>query len=141
MSFQPITGTGIGPSLLGVGDPIKFIRPVDNDPLEDRTDSRDLHGDRDSKGTNYIKTVLLVVISALIFVSIVALFDVLRNALDNYYAKQALENPASGNTETDIAATEIANQYNLLSSIVFASITSLISIILIIILILVMKCL
>ena len=59
----------------------------------------------------------------------VSIYDVLRNMINNYYAKKALENPKAKNTKQDIISTEIANKEGLTASIIFSLICIIIAVI------------
>ena len=129
MSFLPIDYGSLSPSLLGVGDPIKFLRPK-RIQFKGKANKEDGPGPS-MKRNREINTTILIIISAIIFISVVALYDILRNYITNKYATKALEDPRSENTKTDIAKTEIANLNGLYSSICFALIVILSAIILI----------
>jgi hypothetical protein len=68
-------------------------------------------------------TIVLIIISAIIFVTVVAIYDLIRTAIDNYFANQALIDPNSHNTPDEIEAAQIANQNVFVASVVFAGIT------------------
>ena len=82
MSFQPIT-PGFGQSLLGIAS---------NDLLIGRQPSRDVYSKR-LTGPKNSNIILNVIITAIIFVSIVSVYDILRSSINNYYAKRALIDP------------------------------------------------
>lgn len=67
-----------------------------------------------------IHTVILVMISAILFVTIIAMYDVVRNFIKDYYAKTELEVHRNELPTEDIIEAELANRENLQSSIVFA---------------------
>jgi len=129
MSFQPLS-EGLSSSLLGVADPVKFVDPV-------RYEGR-IHAPFPSEPT--IKyTLLIIIISAIIFVTALSVYDVVRNLINNYFAKQALLNPVSNNTKEDIDRTLIANRGGLISSSIFSVFCIILAIILIPILISLIK--
>lgn len=111
MSFHPLS-PGTGQALLGAS---QAFQSSDDDSLFERRISGPKQRVRSTKGT-----LIIVIISAIIFVTIVAIYDVIRNAINNYYAKIALINPIAGNTAQNINSTVIANKQALISSIVFA---------------------
>jgi len=127
-AFVPLEHTGLTTSLLGTGDPVKYLPEARSE--EPRNIYRRIHGS-ERKITPNSYTIILIVISALIFITVVAVFDVVRNAINNYYAKKALKDPRSNNTKRDIERAVIANKNNFYSSVTFAFITLFISIILI----------
>src|SRR5581483_762719 len=116
MSFHPLSG-GFSSSLLGTADPVKFT-----DPLRDEAQimDRPIHGPAPLRHHTIMYTIIIIVISALIFITIVAIFDVIRNYIINYYARLALTDPNSHNTEEDIVRTLIINRDSFISSGVFA---------------------
>ncbi len=117
MSFHPLS-PGIDQSLLGVGanpDLIDISRYINRD-FVDRAHYLA------KEGNNMSKLVLTVIISAIIFVTVVAIYDVIRNVINNYYAMKALTNPEAENSEHEINSTLIANNDGFISSMVFAGI-------------------
>ena len=121
MSFVPLNG-GFSESLLGVGttnliDMAKF----NEKGLED------LHPEK----TGLTNSILLVVISAIIFVTVVSFYDVLRTFINATFAKVALEDPRAQNTEQDIISTEIANKEAVISSITFFGLSLLLGILIV----------
>lgn len=137
MSFTPLSG-GTSTALIGAIEPTKFIsiRASDdvyqNDPNE--LYARRVHRPLD-RTENMKYTIVIVMISALIFVTVIAIYDVIRNAINNYYANIALLDPNSHNDPDDIERTQIANNNELWSSMVFAAVCLVSAIILIILLI------
>lgn len=128
MSFHPLS-PGISQSLLGVGanpDLLDSSRYINRDYID-----RSHYLSEGKVPSGYTKLILTVIISAIVFVTIVAIYDVLRNAINNKYAKIALEDPAAQNTQESINSTEIANQQALISSIVFAILCILSAIVLV----------
>lgn len=136
MSFTPLA-PGINNALLGAADPGKFIDPYRSDvksfserDLEDRR----IHDTR-SRLQPITYTLIIIIISAIIFVTVIAIYDVFRNLISNHYASIALNDPDSDNTPEDIERTQIANQQALVASIIFAIFCIITAIILIFILI------
>ena len=141
MSFRPIQ-QGFSSSLLGVADPTIFVTPLRPDTgvlgkdftgdksLEDRR----IHGGRDKTQTIRY-TLIIIVISAIIFVTVIAIYDVLRIIITNFYAKAALTDPKAQVTPTDLTRTLIANYESFLATLVFALIAIFLALILIPILI------
>jgi hypothetical protein len=110
MAFHTLS-PGTGQALLGASQGVQF----DDDSLFDRRISGPRQTVRSTKGT-----LIIVIISAIIFVTIVAIYDVIRNSINNYYAKIALTNTQAQNTTQYINSNLIANTQALISSIVFA---------------------
>jgi formate hydrogenlyase subunit 3/multisubunit Na+/H+ antiporter MnhD subunit len=114
MSYIPSNPSTIGiqSSLLGVGAQPKII--------DERLDNTQLHGAVASKTSSNMHVVLIIVLSALIFVTAVALFGVIRGFLDLYFSTLSLNDKRSHNTQQDIDRTIIADNYALMAIIVFA---------------------
>jgi len=121
MSFLPISTKNLQESLLGIGDPTKLLESRRDDLM-----SRHIHGPRESSGA-----ILLVVISAIIFITTVAVFDIIKGSINNYYSKISLTDPNSNNTNKDIQRTLIANRGSLASNFIFAMICIIIAIVII----------
>jgi ABC-type Fe3+ transport system permease subunit len=105
-SFQPLRG-GTASALLGTGG------------VRDDLYSRRIHGPEEQE-TGALFTIGVIVLSAIIFVTVVAIYDVIRNLINNYYSALALRDPRSGNSAQDIESALIANYNTLVSSAVFA---------------------
>ncbi len=130
MSFTPISG-GLSSALSGSIEPTKLLLSSRND-IRDLSDRR-IHSPESNKQSHIMYTILIIIISALIFVTIIAIYDVIRNAINNYYAAISLDDPNSHNNPQDIERTKIANQNALWSSMVFAAICIVSAFILIVI--------
>lgn len=115
MSFTPLKG--FSTSLSGAVEPSKFY--LTRDEWREDLYSRRIHPLED-KAESIRYTILIVIISAILFVAVIALYDVLRNLTVNYFADRALRDPRSNNTQQDIESTNVANENTLLASIVFA---------------------
>lgn len=153
MSFTPIS-SGLSTALSGAIEPTKFLDITRSDIRSDSGDkiiirnenvrsdvleNRHIHGPSERKEDKIRYTIIIVMISAIIFVTTVSIYDVIRNALNTYYANLALTDPNSHNTNEDIERTKIANQNQLWSSMVFSAICIFSAIILILILIYMIK--
>lgn len=127
MSFLPLEGN-LSESLLGIGTTRPILRSPRyiNRSLSSRLNPEEVEG---THGESINKLILTVIISAIIFVTFVALYDVLKNYINNHYARIALEDPRAENSEHDIIKTEIANQESLISSMVFAGVCIVIAVI------------
>ena len=109
MAFHPLQG-GINSSLLGIGVAPRI--------LDSNNQGRELYPRRiDSGGRE--NTIFVIIMSAVIFITIISIADVIRNYINNYYARRALRNPLSRNTQKEINNTLIANQEGLNASITF----------------------
>lgn len=111
MSYLPLQA-GFNQSLLGVGaSPNTFDLDLrDTDQLYGK-----LHG------SSKKNTIVVIIVSALIFITVISLFDVIRNIIHNKYAKLALTNPKTKLKKTDITNTLIANHEGLIASISFSA--------------------
>lgn len=125
MAFQP-TLSGFNSSLYGMADPARFF---DSNRLESRNDlyEQKIHSN-ENNSRSIIYTLIIIIISAIIFVTIISLFDVIRGYITNYYANQALIDPISQNTPIDITRTNLANQENQTANITFFIVCIVISI-------------
>lgn len=126
MSFTPIRG-GLSTALSGTVEPTKFMDAERYDARSDDLYSRRIHGPA-NKPQALRHTIIIVIISAIIFVTTVALYDVIRNAINVYFANLALTDPNSHNTPEEIENVQISNQNALWSSMVFAAVCILIAI-------------
>jgi hypothetical protein len=88
-----------------------------------------------SKNSTTKNNLLLIVMSAIISVAIISVYDVFRNAINNYYAEAALRDPKSNNTQSDIDSAVIDNQKGLIASVVFGIFCVIVAIILVVILV------
>ena len=130
MTFQPLE-PGFEQSLLGAADPVKFVdinrpdvsfaREGSERFLEERVHPSERESNRSFMNLEY--TIIIIIISALIFVAVISLYDVVRNIISNFYIEQTLRDPRSDNTEQEIIAGEVASTNSLISSIIFAVIT------------------
>jgi len=128
MSYIP--SPTINNALSGIISPVKFM---DIDKLSDETlAGRRMRGvgAKELKGTTLSYTIIIVIISAIIFVTVIACYDIIRALTNNYFASLALENPGSNNTQEDIERVKIANSNQLWSTMAFAGICLGISLIL-----------
>lgn len=119
MSYLPLH-PGFNQSLLGVGaSPNTFDLDLrDTDQLYGK-----LHG------SSKKNTIVVIIVSALIFITVISLFDIARNLIHNKYAKRALTDPRTKLTKTDITNTLIANHDGLLASIAFSTFCIIITVI------------
>ena len=116
MSYLPVS-YGFNQSLLGVGStPNTF-----NLTLKDSDSYTRLHG-----GSNK-NTIVVIVVSALLFITIISIFDILRNVLHNKYAKIALNQ--SKISKKDKNNTLIANYQGLIASVNFSVICIIVTVI------------
>lgn len=130
-SFIPFSRDGLGVSLFGTADPAKFSDPFRADVDFDQSIySRGLHGPtRRTKDSSIKYTIFIIIISAIIFVTAVSIYDVFRNLINSYFAKLALQDPKSHNKPEDIERSIIANRDSLISSVFFAGFCLIIALI------------
>jgi len=127
MSFQPIE-PGLRESLFGTAEMSKFNTSLEEERIDKyyrRTSSR-----REVSHDLY-QTILIVIVTAIIFIIIVSVFDIIKNIITSYYITRSLRDPKANNTPEDIARTEIADTNAILSSVVFAIIAIIIGLIII----------
>lgn len=110
MYFTPLRG-GFKQSLIGVATPGRFVDVTDQDNR--------LYPKR-RPGTDNSNAIILVIITAILFVTIISIYDVIRNIINNHYASKALRDPLAHNDPQDIESTLIGNKEGLIASIVFA---------------------
>lgn len=82
----------------------------------------------DKKDDN-LNLLLTVVVSAIIFVTVIALYEVIKVAISNYYDNIASMDPNSNYTQEEIERNVTSNYYELLSTVVFAIICLVIALI------------
>lgn len=138
MSFTPISNVSLSTALAGAVEPTKFINvPRSDDIYENKPNElyeKRIHGKIDrSESIKY--TIIIVIVSAIIFVTVIAIYDIIRNGINNYYASIALNDVNSHNTPEQIEQTEIANSNSLWSSMVFALLCLISAVVFIVILI------
>lgn len=115
MSFQPLKEGSLSQSLLGVIDSTKFTDASREENLFDRK----IHGSQD-KQNKISYTLIIVIVSAIIFITIISIYDVIRTIINNYFAKIALTDPLSNNKKEDIERTVISNYDELKSRFFFS---------------------
>lgn len=116
MNFLPIEDVGISSSSLA---------DIDIDVYE-----KNIHGSSNSqKYNNIFKTIIIIIISAIIFVMIVSIYDVIRNVVSNIYAKKTLRDPTLKFTKIEIKRTLKTNKNALIASVIFAVICIIIALI------------
>lgn len=109
MTQYTTSNFGIGPfgqSLFGINTD-QFIKANDDLP--------DIHGPSEK-----IKTLYTIFVSALIFITAISIFEVIKTIVNNYYAKLALNDSRVHNEQEEIDAITIANQDKLKANLVFA---------------------
>ncbi len=104
MSFTPLS-EGVSTALSDISEPL-FSRRIHLAP------------DNNSPGLAF--TIKIIVISAILFITVIALYDVVRSAITIYFADKALTDPLSGNTPQQIRQTKISNENTFYSSVIFA---------------------
>ena len=117
-SFAPLNGN-LSSSLLGVGavDPVFRSIPRPSEYLWERR----VHEGGMPGVSGLAHALILIMISAIIFVTIIAMYDVAKVALSNAFAKEALKDPKSHNKRISIERTVVANAGALNASFTFAA--------------------
>jgi len=133
MAFQPLKEGSLSSALFGTADPSKFVDVARKD-VDKNYYEKKIHATQD-KGTHIQYTIIIIIISAIIFVTVISIYDIFRSLITNFFAKEALTNPKSQNTQIEIERTLISNQDALYANIWFALFCLLSAIILIWILI------
>lgn len=111
MSIQIFRRPSLKESEFGIVEAVRF---EDSGPV-------DLIRDKDTKGHVHQKEVNSIVVSAIIFVTVVAVFSVISTIISNYFVDKTASDPRAKNTKLDILKTRITNQNLLLSNLIFAS--------------------
>ena len=114
-SFVPVTNNSLNTSLLGTGTLTNF----------EAISERPIHG----VARQHEHIISIIVLSAILFVLIVSLFDVIKVMVTNYYAKIALQNTISHNNQDDIDRTIEANEERLQATFMFFLICLIITLI------------
>ena len=127
MSLYP-SSFDLNKSLIGMTEPGKFIDPL---RIESRDlTSRNIHGHISHEDTIRY-TIVITCISAIIFVTIISMYDVLRNIVNSYYTENYFENSNNNMSEDDITRIRISNKNTIISSVIFSLLCILSAIILI----------
>lgn len=124
---------GFNQSLLGTAVPIRFADTFRLDLREDYgkpLEQRRIHGPKSDKNT-ILYTIIIIIISAIIFVTVVALYDVINSIITSYFSNKAYNNPKSNISRQDIIQNNINNNEYKRSSSVFALLCLISAIILI----------
>jgi hypothetical protein len=98
MSFQPLKEGSLSTSLFGFSDVSKFSDISREENLFDKR----IHGLQE-KQSKISYTLIIIIVSAIIFVTIVSIYEVIRTVIKNYYAKIALTDPMSNNKQTIVS--------------------------------------
>lgn len=118
MAFAPLQGD-FSSSLLGVGSvgPIRYDETIrEADP--EKYFERGLHGSArsDKETQQFVNSIILIIISAFIFITIVSIFDVARVSFNNYFANFLYVDL----TPREVFDKKNLNELNLESTIVFS---------------------
>lgn len=109
-----ILSTELYESLIDINDPMKLDDGRATIYEKSLHDER-IPGDDNNNDTNFKHRVMMIIITAIVFV---AIFDVIRNFISNYYAKKSLYDPKSNNSQENINRSLIANRETFVSSCV-----------------------
>lgn len=117
MAFDPTAVLG-GGAFLGAETSIEYARPIYRSAsgigrAPRRTIQTSLSG-RNEDGKDYISRILFVLISALIFISVISSFEVARVFINNYYSENLQEDEKAERRE------RIARKNSIKSILVFA---------------------
>jgi hypothetical protein len=133
MSFLPITNNhNINIASVGVGAQSKILEEKfskDTRFNDDKLHDNNINEKISNKNSVNFHTFIIIVISAIIFITVISIYDVIKGGLNYYYSYIALTDPNSHNTQDDIDKTVIADYYALISLIIFAIIAIIIALI------------
>jgi len=127
MSFPTATGN-LSETLFGGTEMSKFEQSLEEESTSKYYSKR---LNRRDYSYDLYRTVLIVVITAMIFIIIVAFFDVIRNIITSYYISKSIRDPEVDNPPEYIKKTEISDKNAIISSLVFAIIVTVIGLIII----------
>lgn len=129
MAYTPsgVISNGLSTALAGTVEPGKFIDVSTLGPNDYY--SRRMHGpsvkksnDNTEKKTSTLKySIIIVIISAIIFVTIISMYDVVRASFNSFYSNIALTDTNSHNAPQDIQRVQIANRNQLWSTMTFCA--------------------
>src|SRR5438445_12782215 len=109
MSFiPPLASRGVNESLIGVGAQPKILD--DNDLLYNKK----LHVPVKDTQTHLV---LVIILSAILFVTIVATYDVIKSGINYAFSNAALHDTHSRNTQEEIERTITADFYVVLATL------------------------
>jgi len=134
MSDSNPTKLDIQTSLLGIGAPRFDQNYIATNKLQDFSrsiGSRPKEKEKNNLNTNYVKIMLVTIVSAIIFILAVAIYDVIREIINNYYSKKIIEDPEYEATDKEKNREIIKERYSLISTIVFALVVLISAIVLI----------
>lgn len=130
MSFIP-NNDDIITSLYGVGATRALVEELADLPEEEEEKLIKNRKTTTSSSTHdIIRLFLIILISAIIFVTVISIYEIIRTTLNYYFSASALHDENSHNAQDDIERTMIADYNQLLSTIAFAGICIIIAIIL-----------
>ena len=116
MSLYPLSSFNLNDSLIGIVDPGKFIDPL---RIESKDYSnRKIHALTHKETIKY--TIVITCISAIIFVTIISIYDALHNIINAHYSENYLSDSQNNISQETIERTRIANQNNIIASGIFA---------------------
>jgi hypothetical protein len=104
-------------ALIGIADPNKFI-DVFGDDVDTGLYAKRIHGLHKNSSTKH--TIIIIFISAIIFVTVISMYDVARNIINYYYAKKVLTDKTIHNDPKNILNTLTVNKNKLNSSVIFS---------------------
>ena len=105
-------------SLFGIANPV-----IDEDPIQEDIDEglyeREVRGRVPREINSVRRTIIIILVSAVIFVTVVSIYDVFRLFIDNDFARRALFDPRSHNESDVIDRALVANEGLTQASIFF----------------------
>ena len=113
MSFQPLR-INSSTALSGTIEPTKFFEH------DKYLEERHIHGSSHTAESLRF-TIIIIIISAILFVTIIAIYDIVRIGIINHYANKSLHDKRSQNNREDIERTIVANENSFWASIAFAT--------------------
>lgn len=141
MNQSPISNVNIETSLFGIGSPRydePYLRDADFVETKEVTGSQPPDNDvelkapkKEIKRYDYTSIILITVISAIIFITAVAIYDVIRIFISNHFSSKVVEDPNFDSTEEEATREKIKERYSLISGLSFALFSLIVAIILI----------
>lgn len=135
MSVYPLSSLSLNDSLIGVADTNKFIDPL-------RVESKDFSNKKIhelSHGETIKYTIVITCISAILFVTIISIYDTLHNVINAYYSENYLSDVHNNISQETIERTRIANKNTLIANGIFTLVCIISAVIIIPLLLLIIK--
>jgi hypothetical protein len=120
-AFAPLSLTVAQSNAYGAASTGVFRSEDLYERLRPKGSRREIH--TEEKGSKSMSLLVAIIITIILFVAGVAFYDIIKAKISNYYAREALFDPSSDNSESDIERTLIANEAALHANITFFLIT------------------